>query len=50
MRYLKATPIQSLARIALTAHQSSEMEGILRRAIIFYLECEPHSLRTASVQ
>jgi len=45
MRYLKATSVRSLARIALTAQQSAEMERILRRAIAFYLECEPRSLR-----
>jgi len=49
LRYLRATPIRSLARIALTAQQLSEIEKILRRAIVFYLECEPHSLRMTSV-
>lgn len=45
MRYIKTTPIRSLARVALTARQSSEMEKVLRRAIAFYLECEPRALR-----
>jgi hypothetical protein len=45
MRYLKAAPIRSLAQVALTARQSAEMEMMLRRAIVFYLECEPRSLR-----
>ncbi|MCX6338677.1 MAG: DNA repair protein RecO [Candidatus Aureabacteria bacterium] len=49
MRYLKARPIRSLPRVALTAQQSSELEEILRRAIVFYLEREPRSLRTTSV-
>ena len=45
MRYLKAAPIRSLARVALTAQQSLEMEKMLRRAIVFYLEHEPRALR-----
>lgn len=49
MRYLKATPVRSLARVALTAQQSAELEGMLRRAIVFYFECEPRSLHVATV-
>ncbi len=49
LRYLKAAPIRSLTRIALTAQQLSEMEKLLRRAIVFHLECEPHSLRATPV-
>ncbi|MEJ2745095.1 MAG: DNA repair protein RecO [bacterium] len=48
MRYLKAAPIRSLARVALTAQQSAEMGMMLRRAIAFYLECEPRALRAAT--